>query len=769
LSSAGTSGTANTTTTALDSLIFSAGTDATSAYTVTVNGTQNAQLLTIEEGAPTFSAGTIALGTGSGTAGGGLTVAAGAGNPTISSNLSLTGRQTFNVGSGRTLALNTGTFTRATGATLNVQGAGTVTSTMTGLAANTVGIVGPWASIGTGTATQYATFTGSTIGAFTGTAAANPVALTDTTGLLNYDLATGSGNVQNTFSAHTIRLTGASGSMVGGAGSFSVNGLMNAGTSPGVAWNIVTSTLTIGGNRELVLNAASGPIAIGSVIRDNGGGASGLTITGTSVSLSGANTYTGRTTINGTSVTLGNGTTVGSLSPSSAIVNNGVLSFFHSNTVTQGTAFASVISGTGQVGQSGSGTTVLNGTNTFTGALSAQAGVLSINTIGNSGVAGNAGAGSTLLFAGGTLRYTGATTSTNRTVSTAPSTFSFIDITNAASNLTFAGFNAPGTGGITKRGEGMLTIASALIHTGATAITAGTLALATGGAIADTSNLTVNGATAVFALGANLSDTVGTVTLQGGGTISGSGTSTLTAGTGQTFEMQSGTVSARLGGAGIPLNKTTAGTVTLTGASTYTGATTVSAGALLIHSPGSLTSATTVNGTGTLGGSGAITAGVTIGSGGTLAPGAGIGTLAIGGLSLTSANSRFTLEIDLGLTPGADLASVTGGIALANSTLDLSLLNPSPLSLPQTFLFAANDGIDLVTGTFATLTGLPSGYAATVDYAFLGTDALGRIGTGNDIAVTIRDVSAIPEPGTAWMGLGCLAALGVRRRRRVAR
>jgi len=112
---------------------------------------------------------------------------------------------------------------------------------------------------------------------------------------------------------------------------------------------------------------------------------------------------------------------------------------------------------------------------------------------------------------------------------------------------------------------------------------------------------------------------------------------------------------------------------------------------------------------------------------------------------------------------------VTGGIALANSTLDLSLLNPSPLSLPQTFLFAANDGIDLVTGTFATLTGLPSGYAATVDYAFLGTDALGRIGTGNDIAVTIRDVSAIPEPGTAWMGLGCLAALGVRRRRRVAR
>src|SRR3954447_7353540 len=61
-SSTGVATTANTTTTALDTLTFSAGTDAVGSPTVTVSGTQNAQLVSIEEGAVTFSGGTLALG-----------------------------------------------------------------------------------------------------------------------------------------------------------------------------------------------------------------------------------------------------------------------------------------------------------------------------------------------------------------------------------------------------------------------------------------------------------------------------------------------------------------------------------------------------------------------------------------------------------------------------------------------------------------------------------------------------------------------------------
>lgn len=168
----------------------------------------------------------------------------------------------------------------------------------------------------------------------------------------------------------------------------------------------------------------------------------------------------------------------------------------------------------------------------------------------------------------------------------------------------------------------------------------------------------------------------------------------------------------------------------------------------------------------TLQGTGTVLGDLDVSAGGTIAPGNSIGTLAIAGLSLTSATSVFQLEIDLGVTPAADLLNVTGGISLNNSTLDLSLFNFSPMGLPETFLFAANDLIDGVTGTFGTINGVPMGYTATVDYAFLGTDTLGRIGTSNDLAITF-DLDVLPEPGTAAFGFAMgLVALARRRRAR---
>jgi hypothetical protein len=53
----GTSGTANFTSGS--DAVFSAGTDATGAYTVTVSGTQNVSSITVQDGTPTFSAGTV--------------------------------------------------------------------------------------------------------------------------------------------------------------------------------------------------------------------------------------------------------------------------------------------------------------------------------------------------------------------------------------------------------------------------------------------------------------------------------------------------------------------------------------------------------------------------------------------------------------------------------------------------------------------------------------------------------------------------------------
>jgi len=134
-----------------------------------------------------------------------------------------------------------------------------------------------------------------------------------------------------------------------------------------------------------------------------------------------------------------------------------------------------------------------------------------------------------------------------------------------------------GSGSLTKVGAGTLILGAANTYTGLTTVSEGTLTAAVANALG-TGAVTVNDATAIYSLG-TFSDSVGTVTLDGGGQITSS-TGVLTS-TG-TFEMKSGSASAILGGSGIGLNKTTAGTVTLTGVNTYTGATTISAGILAI-------------------------------------------------------------------------------------------------------------------------------------------------------------------------------------------
>ena len=302
--STGASATAATLTTSADTLTFAAGTTATGAYTVTLNGAQAAKLLTLEDGTATFTGGTLNLG-----GGGGITLATSTvTGATMQANLGITGDQTFNIGSGRTLALTTGTFTRNAGATANVQGSGTLTSTQTNLSANNAaGIIGAWASFGTGTSTKYATFTGSTVGGLTGTAAATGTDLTDTSGLVNYDLAAGGGTVPATVSANTIRYTGGIGTTAPGATSFSVNGLMNAGTG---VWTLGTNALTIGADRDLVVNAANADLVLSGIVQNNGGGASVLTKTGAgNLTLSGVNTYSGGTFINAGTFTFGSAST----------------------------------------------------------------------------------------------------------------------------------------------------------------------------------------------------------------------------------------------------------------------------------------------------------------------------------------------------------------------------------------------------------------------------------------------------------------------------
>jgi autotransporter-associated beta strand protein len=215
------------------------------------------------------------------------------------------------------------------------------------------------------------------------------------------------------------------------------------------------------------------------------------------------------------------------------------------------------------------------------------------------------------------------------------------------------------------------------------------------------------------------------------------------------------------------LSKTGSGTWTLKGDNTYTGGTTVAEGTLLINNTagsGTGTGAVIVNG-GTLGGTGTIgnTSGlVSVNAGATLAPGVGIGTLATNSIAFSDATSRFNPEIELSPTLSADLLNVTGSLTLTGSTLDLSLLNASILQSPLTVLVVQNDGTDPIGGIFNTIN-VPTGYSASVNYAYAGLDALNRVGTGNDIAVTL---SMVPEPSAFAHFLTAIATFAASLRRK---
>lgn len=104
---------------------------------------------------------------------------------------------------------------------------------------------------------------------------------------------------------------------------------------------------------------------------------------------------------------------------------------------------------------------------------------------------------------------------------------------------------------------GTLTLSNSNTFTGGTRVNRGTLTLGHAtNTLADTGAVTVAGGT----LNVANSDTVGAVTLVSG-TISGSGVLT-----GSSYDLQSGTLSAALGGSAA-VNKTTSGTVTVSGAS----------------------------------------------------------------------------------------------------------------------------------------------------------------------------------------------------------
>jgi fibronectin-binding autotransporter adhesin len=199
------------------------------------------------------------------------------------------------------------------------------------------------------------------------------------------------------------------------------------------------------------------------------------------------------------------------------------------------------------------GGTVKYGVNdTFaTGALTIAGGTLDLNGFNETNI------GAVTLIDGSIVNTGGAATLT----STA---------TYVTENGTISAVLAGPAIAFTKNTGGTVTLSAANTFAGTTNINAGVLSWGIDDALSSGA-LTVTGG---FADLTTHTDTVGVVTLTSGGITSSTGVLT-----GTSYPFTSGTVSAILGGA-IGLTKTTVGTVTLSGLNTYTGSTTITAGVL---------------------------------------------------------------------------------------------------------------------------------------------------------------------------------------------
>jgi autotransporter-associated beta strand protein len=205
-----------------------------------------------------------------------------------------------------------------------------------------------------------------------------------------------------------------------------------------------------------------------------------------------------------------------------------------------------------------------------------------------------------------------------------------------------------------------------------------------------------------------------------------------------------GTIQNGYNGIGaVSVTKVGSGTLTLTGTNYYTGATTVSAGTLLVNSPGTLASgsAVTVNG-GALGGTGTIGGSVTVAAGGSMAPGASAGTLSTGSLNVSAMadGGSGKLNFELGAdTASSDQIAVTGTLTIGSDVLGL-----------DDFTFTNLGG--LASGTYTLIT-TTAGISGTLDAGNLtGTILTGFTGTlqtsGNNLELVVS--SGTTSPYDTW-------------------
>jgi filamentous hemagglutinin family protein len=625
-------------------------------------------------------------------------------------------------------------------------------------------------------------------------------------------LALGSGGVTTNYNGSTYAWT------LSGANTYTGPTTLNGGTLKTTHSSALGngSAVTISLNTSALLDISGGALTIGSLASSSSGlssvvalgsntltigsnntstafagvisGAGGVTKVGTgTLTLSGANSYTGSTTISAGTLQVGAGNRSNALS------------------------MANVISGSGSLTKLGAGTLTLSGANSYSGTTTISAGALRLGAAGDgtNSPLGTVAAG-TVVASGGTLDLNGFSLSTAEPLSitgagsgavgqvgalvnaTSTSvTYSGLlslggsatihpyggsinlsntgTITGSGHTLTLngqsinnqlAGILALGSGGVTTPFTGSTyawTLSGANTYTGPTTIDAGTLKTTHSSALGIGSAVTLasNNSAVLDISGSNL--TIGSLASLPGANSVVLGSNTLTIGTNNTSTTFAGVIS---GAGGV--TKVGTGTLTLSGTNTFTGSTTVSAGTLVRGNAaalGTTDAGTTVASGATLNVGGFVVGGaeaLTI-NGGTLA--ASTGTISLSGTVLLGADSTVNVggtELTLsGVVSGTGFGFTktgTGRLVLSGNN---TYTGTTTISAGTLRLGAAGDATNTPLGTAAAGTLVASGATLDLNGFTLGTaEALTINGTGLSSAGALTNSSATAASYSGLLSLG---------------
>jgi fibronectin-binding autotransporter adhesin len=373
---------------------------------------------------------------------------------------------------------------------------------------------------------------------------------------------------------------------------------------------------------------------------DDGSGTAITKVGGGTLILSGNNSYTGGTAIDGGTLqvsadanlgaisgglTFDGGTlrTTASFSSARNVILNAAGGIFQTDA---DLSWSGVISGSGALTKTGSGTLILTGTNTYAGGTTIIDGVLQIGDGGTSG------------------SITGAVVNN--------STLAF----NRSNDIAFADAIS-GTGNVQKRGSGSLTLTGANSYSGGTLIAQGTL--------------------------------IGSASSFGTGQITNNGALVIDQPTDASF-------ANAINGSGS-FTKRGAGNLVLTGASALIGSTTVEAGKLSVNASLAASTVRVLSGA-VLGGSGTV-GGIAANAGATVSPGNSIGTLTVSGNVSFAAGSTYQVEVNA--AGQSDRIAASGGATLNGGAVQVLAENGNYAASTNYTILTASGG---VSGTFSTVT-----------------------------------------------------------------